>query len=254
MGILDLSPLEFFQGLFSSIFVITFVITGLLIALRYFKTKKYTFLTIGIAWIGLSAGWIPDAINFLLIIFDQNLALSTYLIIAIAFYPPSTLLWLIGFTKLLDTKRRKELLILFFIICIISEILFFTFLYTDQEAFLGEYINFFTVDFEIYSILLLSVSLLLVISVAILFSYKAIISPEPEIKLRGQLILVASISVTFGAILDIIIGLFSDTSGAIGLITLPILVVIARVILAISSVVFYCGFILPKRVKNVFLK
>lgn len=254
MGIMDLGILEFFSGLFSLIFVTIFVITGLLIASKYFDKRKYTYLTIGIGWIGLVAGWIPDAINFILVFFAQTLSLEMYLIIAIALYPPASLLWLTGFTKLIGIKRRKEILIISLIICIISEILFFIFLFTDKKAFLGDYINLFTVDFEIYGILMLFVSLLVVISVSILFSFNALRSKEPEVKLRGKLLLIAIILIAFGAALDIIIGMFSETAGASGAIILSILVVIVRLILAISSVIFYCGFILPKSIKEIFLK
>ncbi|TFF98683.1 MAG: hypothetical protein EU547_00775 [Promethearchaeota archaeon] len=76
MGILELGLLEFFSGLFSCIFVGIFTITGLLIASRYFKTKQYTFLTIGLAWIGLAGGYFPDVFNFILVFFGQNLSLE----------------------------------------------------------------------------------------------------------------------------------------------------------------------------------
>ena len=40
MALLDLSPIEFMQGLFSSVIVFISLLTGLLIALRYFQTKS----------------------------------------------------------------------------------------------------------------------------------------------------------------------------------------------------------------------
>ena len=93
MVIIELTLIEFLQGLFSFIIVITAALTGILIALRYFQTKNWTFLTIGLAWIGVVSGWIPDSINFILVFFGQRLPLTIYLIIAIALYPPVVLLW-----------------------------------------------------------------------------------------------------------------------------------------------------------------
>jgi len=254
MPTIELTLIEFLQGLFSFIIVITAALTGILIALRYFQTKQWTFLTIGLAWIGVVAGWIPDSINFILVFFGQRLPLTIYLIIAIALYPPVVLLWLTGITKLLEIKKRKQYLILFLIFCIISEIIFFIFLIIDKTGLVGEFISIFIVDFKLYSMIILFLSLVLIIFSGLKFAYGAFTSTEPKIKLKGNFLLFAFISVTIGVLLDLITTALSGAIEAILYVLLPIMIVIARLIIAISCIAFYCGYILPKWLEDLFLK
>ncbi|TFF98973.1 MAG: hypothetical protein EU541_06125 [Promethearchaeota archaeon] len=244
MGILDFTAIEFLQGFFSFIIVFITFLTGILIALKYFKTRKLTFLTIGLAWSGIIAGWIPDSVNFFLIIFNQPiLSLTLYLVIAVGLYPPVLLLWVIGITELLKVNKRKIYLILFLLYSIITEIFFFLFLIIDEKGLLGNYISTFIIDFEIFSIFILFFSLIVIILSGLKFSLAAYNSSEAEVKLKGKLLLFAFISVSIGVVLDLLLVSLS-----------PVLIVITRLIIAISSIALYCGFILPKWVKILFLK
>jgi len=255
MALLDLSPIEFMQGLFSSVIVFISLLTGLLIALRYFQTKKLTFLSIGFAWSGIIAGWIPDSINFFLVILNQpKLPIAIYLMIAVGLYPPILLLWLIGITELLHIKKRKLYLIGFLIFLIISEILFFTFLIIDISGLLGEYISIFIVDYKVFSIFILFFSLIVIIITGFKFSYSAFEAIDSKVKLKGKLLLFAFISVSIGVVLDLILTALSQNVGTILYFVLPGLIVITRLIIALSSIAFYCGFILPKWIKVFFLK
>ncbi len=254
MAIIELTLVEFLQGLFSFIIVIAAALTGILIALRYFRTKIWTFLTIGLSWIGFVSGWIPDSINFVIIFFGQQLPLTIYLIIAIGFYPPVVFLWLIGITKLLNIKKRKEYLILFLIIYTILEIIFFIFLIIDKTGLVGEFIGIFIVDFKLYGIIIILFSLVTIIISGLKFSYEAFSSVEPKVKLKGSFLLTAFISVTIGVLLDLIITAISGTVGSVLYTLLPVMIVITRLIIAMSSIAFYFGYILPKGIENLFLK
>lgn len=255
MGLLELTPEAFLQGLFSFIIVVISIVTGLLIALRYFKTKKTTFLAIGLAWGGLISGWIPDGINFILILFNQPLLpLSVYLIIAVGIYPPIVLLWLVGITKLLNVQRRKEYLILYLIFCVIMEIIFFTFLIIDKKGLLGEFLGTFIVDFKGYSMFLLLSSLLIIIGSGLKFAYGALKTLDPKVSLKGKLLLVAFITVSVGIVLDMMLTFVSDIGGPTMEVLLPVMIVITRLIIAMSSIAFYLGYILPKWIETFFLK
>ena len=67
-------------------------------------------------------------------------------------------------------------------------------------------------------------------------------SEKPNIKLKGKIILLAFLFFIIGATLEAAIPL------------VPITVIIARVILIISAIMFYNGFILPNAVKRFLLK
>ena len=255
MALLDLSPIEFMQGLFSTVIVFIALLTGILIALKYFQTKKWTFLTIGLAWSGIIAGWIPDSINFFLVIFNQpKLPLTMYLTIAVGLYPPVLFLWLVGITELIQVNKRKLYLIGFLIFLIILEILFFSFLIIDKTGLLGEYISIFIVDYKEFSIFILFFSLIVIILTGFKFSYGAFEAIDPKVKLKGKLLLFAFFSVSIGVVLDLILTTLSQNVGTVLYFVLPGLIVITRLIIAISSIAFYCGFILPKWVRVFFLK
>jgi len=75
-----------------------------------------------------------------------------------------------------------------------------------------------------------------------LFGHESLKSDNPELKLKGKLLIIAFVSWAVGAILDAALPL--------NIITLTI----ARLILIFSAVTFYCGFILPDFTKRIFLK
>jgi len=75
-----------------------------------------------------------------------------------------------------------------------------------------------------------------------MFARVSIKSHNPEVSLKGKLILAAFISFTVAAVIE--------TFGHLD----PLTVVITRSILISSSIEFYLGFILPRRIRNFFLK
>jgi hypothetical protein len=208
-----------------------------------------------LAWSGIIVGWIPDSINFFLVILNQpRLPITIYLTIAIGLYPPVLLLWLVGITELIQISKRKLYLIGFLIFLIISEILFFTFLIIDKTALLGEYISIFIVDYKVFSIFILLFSLIVLITTGFKFSYGAFEAIDPKVKLKGKLLLFAFTSVSIGVALDVILTALSQNVGTLLFFVLPVLIVITRLIIALSSIAVYCGFILPKWVQVFFLK
>ena len=76
----------------------------------------------------------------------------------------------------------------------------------------------------------------------ILIARESLKSDDKEIKLKGRFLLAAFISWTIGAIMDAAL--------QPNIITLTI----ARLILISSALEFYTGFLLPEKVKKIFLK
>jgi hypothetical protein len=75
-----------------------------------------------------------------------------------------------------------------------------------------------------------------------LFGLDLLKSEDPEINLKGKLIIIGLLSFLIGAILD--------ASVPLNFITLPI----TRFLLILSSIEFYAGFVLPEWSKKAFLK
>lgn len=76
----------------------------------------------------------------------------------------------------------------------------------------------------------------------IIFGQSSLKSDNPEIKLKGKFLILAFVSWSIGAVLDAALPLNIMT------------LMLARIILILSAIEFYCGFILPNFVKRIFKK
>jgi len=239
---MELTLVEYLQGLFSLIFVIFTVVIGIKIILRYFVYKRREFLLIGLGWIGLASGWIPDSISFLMILFlNTLLSEPVYLIIAFAFLPSFVLCLLIGFTDILATKKQKFWIIVFSIIGAIYELIFWYLLLSPKES-AGTFLSPFQVELHLLLDIFLFIWIMCLLVIGLMFVSKSLKSDSPEMKMRGNLLLIALIAFITGAFMDTIIPLT------------PVTVVVTRLILTASSIIFYMGFVMPKWTKKLLLK
>ncbi len=238
-----LELVELLQGGFALIYFIITLIVGLKIASRYFENKNIEYLLIGITWIGLAMVWSSDAFNFVLIVLLNSDPLSSeaYLIIGIGFIPVYVLCWLYAFTELLYKNYQKKIVLLSFIYLLIYEAFFWYFLFSDISI-LGTFKGPFYIEYNYFVIITSILVILIFIITATKFSLASLKSENPEHVLRGKLLLVAVYSFAIAALLDSSIPLS------------PLIVVITRLILITSSIEFYMAFVLPKWVKNLFIK
>ena len=123
--------------------------------------------------------------------------------------------------------------------CIFDIILFFI-VVTDVSSF-GTYITSIDFSWSLTFSLYLFLLIIVIFITGVIFAWKSLKSDNPEISLKGKFLLIAFISFTIGAILD-------------ALPILPISGVIARFILISSAIEYYIGFMLPDRIKKLFLK
>ena len=239
---MELSTIDFLQGIFSLIFVIISLFIGLLILSKYFKYYKKELILVGFSWIGMSIPWLGDAVNFI-VIMTTGKAISHQFSFLISFAPLPifVLSWLAAFSDLTTNKHKTLILMGYIIIGAIFEVIFLYFLFTDV-ALLGTYSGPFQVDFTPFLELYLLFNIIIVLVTGLIFSRESIKSDNSEIKLKGKFLLLAFISFIIGALLDTIIP-FTAIS-----------VVITRLILTISSLLFYLGFILPDFVKKALIK
>jgi len=243
------TTLTFLQGLLSLIFVTISYLIGLKIISRYFQKREKTFLLVGIAWIGLADPWFPDAINFILILIlmpSGTLVLPPLgpelsLIIGYGILPFFLFCWLIAFTDLLYEAKQKLILTIYSVVIIIFEFVFFFIIFTDYEQ-LGRYITPFQIRWELLMQLFLMSFVIVALITGILFARVSLRAKKPRVNLKGKFILAAFLSFTIGAVIESLLELSELT------------VIITRAILISSSIEFYLGFIMPRKIENFFLK
>jgi len=239
---MELTLLEILTGLFNLIFVIISSIVGLKILSKYAEYEKNYYIYVGITWIGISTPWLHGALAFVLLFFNIILDETIRFIIGYAFIPIITVLWLFVFTDFMYRDKRKIILALYILISLVCEILFFIFLFTDRVNMIGYFERTFSAVYRPFVRFTLIFFLITALITFLLFARESINSGDAELKLKGKFLIIAFIIYAVCAVLDSFF-LFQ-----------PVIVVMVRILLMISSVMFYFGWILPKPIKNALLK
>jgi len=248
--VLQLEIAEYLQGGFSLAFVVISIILGTTILSKYTEFKRREFILIGLSLIGIANPWLGDAINFILIWFDTTLPWVTYFIIANVFLPGFVFCWLFALTEFKEFKENQKIVLSTHIILIATfEVVFFIFLAADMEGLIGDPQGPFVVYWSVFIEGYLLISIVIVLVTGLLFARESLKSDKPELKLKGKFLITAVIIFTAAAFVD-------SQTATLGLpieITISIIVVV-RVVLMISSILFYIGFIMPEAVKKLLLK
>ncbi len=244
MGLEDLTQTDILFGTLSLILVLVSTIVGLRIISKYFTFKEKTLLTVGLAWVFITSAWWVSAFQFVIIaLFDYKFTPYLYLLIENAFTPFAIIFWIYSFCALMRLKSQKLIVSIYFIICVIFEIILFTFLSIDTELvgtgieegiFTSRLTDFF-IGFQIFAILSIVIT-------GIIVSRKSIRSDKPDIKWKGIFLLIAFFSIAFGAALEAIFLLG------------PLELILVRALLISGSIEFYFGFFLPKPIAKVLIK
>ncbi len=248
-----LELVDILQGSFSLIFVIISIVLGITILLKYFDQKNRLYLLVGISWIGVANPWIPDSISFLMnITIQQSLPVGLYFIIGNCFLPIALLTWFTAFTDMIKKDSQKRVLIITAILSILFEVVFFTLFFIDIDLIgVINPLRPFTVEFDIFiTVFLICVIFAMMIS-GVIFAQRSIKVEDREVRLKGKLLRAAFITFTVGAILDSLLGtIFEDPADPF----LAVMVVVVRILLIISAIEFYGGFLLPRWMKDIFMK
>lgn len=229
---------DFIQSFLSLLFVIVNLVIGLIIASKYRSTKSWETLLVGIAWIGLAFLWIADAYRFIYFLLYDDLTptiITVNLILTIVIIPVPAIMWLIAFSRLLGIRKNSSYIILVVstLLFLVLDILLFYSYFTDPNPHTKYHYS------SIYNDIILLGSLIFVLVSGLLFAGQAYKSEDKRIKMKGKLLLIAFILFTIGAILD---SLFTYSDFVINM--------TSRILLLISSILFYMGFILPRWVEN----
>jgi len=232
-----LSPTIYLNGVFSLLIVTVYLIVGISILAKFKKRQNKFYILTGIAWIGISEPWWPSSISFIVALFNETgLNVQTYLIINNNFLPIFLLLWILVVTNLVNIKHKNLIIILYSVSAVFLEFLVIFYLITDI-ALVGILLSPVDLDFGIITTIYLMYILLLFIITGLIFALKTMKIGDKISKLRGNFLLIAILLYLVGAILEIII-------------TFPV----NRILILLSAVAFYIGFIMPDSIKNKFIK
>ena len=242
---LALQVVDYLQGSFSLVFVLISLIIGFTILSKYSKYKSRLYILVGISWIGVANPWFPDSISFIMhLIFQEGLPKEWYFIVGNCFIPIALLSWLTAFTDMIGKKKQKFVITLTIILSIAFEVMFFYLFFTDINAIgVINLLRPFTVNFGDFILIYLVIVILVMFVTGIIFSQKSAKSDEKEVRVKGKLLRAAFITFTIAAVFDSLLGtIFEDPTDPL----LAIMVVIVRVLLIISAIAFYGGFLLPR--------
>jgi len=237
-----LNPLDFLNGIFSFIFVIISLVVGFLILIRYVRYKEKVYFFVGATWILISEPWWPSSLSFLVSLSNGvGLTPTIYFLIGNTLVPLAIALWLLAFTDFLFTEKRKLILLVFAIIGIIFEFTFFTLLFINPDL-IGNLNPPVDVSYNFFIMIFLLIFILIVVISGLLFARLSLKSDDPEVKLKGKLLVIAYIAFFIGALLD-----SSTRLNELG-------IIFVRLILIASAIFWYGGFLLPHWMKKLFLK
>lgn len=235
-----LQPFDILNSILQTIFIVTTIIVGLIIASKYSKYKDRVFFMVGFAWIGMVEPWMASVSNFFYTIITGSMFnVQIYLLIGMTFIPLSLTFWFVAITDLMYKKRQKLILSIIIIYGILFEIYLFYYLFNDPSV-LAVLHGVIDIEYKLPIQIYVFSVLILAIITGLLFSRTSMRSENAEVRLKGKFLFVAFILFVAGAI--------SDT---IFLRDIPTLF-ITRIILISASVFFYFGFILPNFIKKRF--
>ena len=249
---------DILQGSLSLIYVIISFIIGFSIFSKFRKIKNRLYILVGIFWLMLSTLWLPEAISFLMSVFGQGtLVKEWYFFIGNVFIPIAVIAWIIAYTDMISKDKQNLALILTLIFSIVFEALFFYLFILDINLIgIIDPLRPFSADFGYIMTILLSIAILVIFFTGLKFTRTSLRSENEEVRLKGKFLLLAFITFAIAGLLEkiarsILIGtVFTDPTIPI----LSVMLVVVRLLLIISALAFYGGFLLPNWMKKILTK
>jgi len=243
-----LTQIELLSGIFSLVFISIAIIIGLLIISKYFKFKKKTLLSVGFVWIIMSEVWWSSSFSFIVALSTgTGLTDELYFFLGNLFVPLGILLWMKAFTDLKFKDKQKLILIIFAAICTLYYVTFIPIIFIDVSM-IGEMRSVVDANYTPFALVFLLTGLFTFVITGLIFAKESLKSGNWEIKMKGKFLALAFVMFGIGAGLDGLKPYFISPA------YLDVVLIINRVILIFSAFSFYCGFILPKFIKELFSK
>jgi len=242
------TPLEMIQGIFNTIFVVITIYIGLIFISKYFQHKNSNLYLFGIFWIGAAIWFIFIPIQFVLLFFEITIHEWAYYLVMYPTLPVIADVWLIAVTRLLYFKRRTLFLRVFTLMAIVFEILFFSFLFID-DGLIATRPGYFYIEMTPFAIFYIVFLMSFILITAVMFGISSLDSKDPEIRMKGKLIIISIFLFGGGAATDLLIPPLD-----LDPIIKAIITIIARILMSSSGILFYIGFMLPNWTKKILFR
>lgn len=235
------NPIYLIKFVFFTVILSLSFLLGIKIMSKYFEHKKKEFLLVGITAIIVSEPWWVTPIENMLLFLDAA-PLSSGVIQFITFFalPVGIFSWLFALTELIYKGNQKRLLIISAIYSVIFEVLFIplTVTYPDMREHLP---SLLIIGGYMFSFLIVT------LVTGLLFARECIKSDDPVLRLKAQFLRVSFISFFLVSNLSFLFLRYRTLANN------PLFLLMGT-LLMISAFSFYFGFILPERIKKIFIK
>lgn len=237
----ELTQLEFIQGISTLIFVFIAILLGIKICLKYFEYKRREFYLAGLTLILMTAPYYFAVIDFLIIILTGIPAPVEIIYLGIALVPFASLTWLTLITDLLYNEKQKIILAIVIVQLVAFEVFLLYAILMQPTLILIPFGERYYREAPILIYYYLALMLIFIIA-GFFFARGSIKSENKEIRLKGKFILIGIISFIIGAILDIAFEATALTE------------TLARLVQISSFTELYIGFALPNIIKKTLIK
>ena len=244
----EFGTLEMIQGIFSTIFVVITIYIGLIFISKYFEHKNRNLYIFGFFWIGAATFFIAIPLQFILIPFGITTPDYTYLITMYVPLPIMAFGWLTAITSLLYFERRNLFLRVFALIAILFEILFFSLFFIDPSL-IATRSGYFYMEMTPFGIFYVVFLISFILFPGIALGRSSLDSDDPEIRMKGKLIIISIMVFAGGAAIDLIIPPLE-----LDLVIKAIITIISRILMSSSGILFYVGFMLPNWSKKILFR
>lgn len=239
---IELTQIEIISGFASIVGLIFGFILGFIIIAKYFKYKEINLLLMGLVIMLVSQPWWPYAITLILFFAGaEPLPLRMHILYGLSLQVIALFIGNFVMTNLMWKNKVKLVMVLTAIYGALFQTVLFYAIFVDPSMFATLEGNL-DVSYQSLLALFLFFNIMLILFFAFFFLRHARKSPQPEIRLKGMLYFIGIIFFTIGAILDAILPLNL------------LLLVIVRILLALSGFLTYVAFALPNWAKKIFIK
>jgi len=230
-------------GIVTMIYLTITVIISIKFFSKYFKLKDKNYICGGLTYFGAASCWFGVGLNLIMVmLFNEIPSMELHFLLHGAIVTYANYFWSLLFSYLFHIKDniRKFLAIIGGILVTIVEILYIYIIFTNV-GLLGHLVAPIQVVYGPFSFIYLGAHLIIFVTIGLLLGFTSTKSDDERVKLKGKFLIISFLFFLIAGILEVFFY------------QIPVFIV-ARILVALSAVFFYFGFILPKRVENLFLK
>ncbi|MBD3215947.1 MAG: hypothetical protein GF311_25270 [Candidatus Lokiarchaeota archaeon] len=239
---IELDPVEHIQVLFLFINIVSNHALSFVLIYKYFKSNINDLLFIALALLSTAIfNYYTFIASYISILFTKTAIDTIYVLIFFPFSFLWILFWALAYTKLVQRKHRKIIILLITSFIAIFEIHYFTVFITDPYS-IGEFKRGIYMDWSNFVSIYLLISMIILVITTFDFGYKAINMGDKLINFKAKFIL-SAVFFTFIAVL------FESIFTLHGF-----LFIIPRTLHICSGILMYVGFVLPKSIRNWLIK